>query len=195
MNENEKVIRKFIEAWSRLDAGELVIYFTDDGVYYNMPFQPVQGRDNLENFIGNFIGTWTETQWDIITILSNGNLVIAERLDRTKAGEKSVDLPCVGVFENVYPAEVESVLAGMVQIAETAVIGIPDPQWGEVVCLVARLKENESLTLDEVVDYCTGQLAKFKIPKKLIITDQPLPRTPTGKILKRVVREEVSSYQ
>ncbi len=64
-----------------------------------MPFQPVQGRDNLENFIGNFIGTWTETQWDIITILSNGNLVIAERLDRAKAGEKSVDLPCVGMFE------------------------------------------------------------------------------------------------
>ncbi|MFQ5401095.1 MAG: AMP-binding protein [Anaerolineae bacterium] len=94
--------------------------------------------------------------------------------------------------ENIYPAEVESVLAGMDQIAEAAVIGVPNPDWGEAVCVVARLKEGASLTLEEVVAYCTGKLAKFKIPKKLIITDQPLPRTAAGKVLKRAVREQVS---
>lgn len=99
MDENEKIIREFIAAWSRLDANSLASYFTEDGVYHNMPFQPVQGKDNLEKFIGDFIGAWTETQWDVITILAAGNVVIAERLDRTKAGEKSVDLPCVGIFE------------------------------------------------------------------------------------------------
>jgi len=97
--------------------------------------------------------------------------------------------------ENIYPAEVESVLAGMAQVAEAAVIGVPDPDWGEVVCVVARLKEGASLTLDEIVAYCTGKLAKFKIPKKLIITEQPLPRTGAGKLLKRAVREQVMGEQ
>ena len=97
--------------------------------------------------------------------------------------------------ENIYPAEVESVLAGLGQVAETAVIGIPDPEWGEAVCMVVRLKEGASLTLDEVVTHCTGKLANFKIPKKLIITERPLPRTAAGKMLKRAIHEQVSGKQ
>ncbi len=93
--------------------------------------------------------------------------------------------------ENVYPAEVENVLADMAPIAEAAVIGVPDPNWGEAVCVVARLKEDQSLTLDDVVAHCTGKLAKFKIPKKLVITEEPLPRNPTGKVLKRFLREKM----
>ncbi len=96
---NEKIIREFIEAWSRLDATELASYFTEDGVYYNMPAAPVEGRANVEQMIRGFIGAWTETQWDILNLVSAGDVVIAERLDRTKAGDKSVDLPCTGVFE------------------------------------------------------------------------------------------------
>jgi limonene-1,2-epoxide hydrolase len=97
--ENEKIIREFIEAWSRLDAGELARFFTEDGVYHNMPAAPVAGRDNIEQMIGGFIASWTETEWDVLNLVADGNLVIAERLDRTKAGEKGVDLPCTGVFE------------------------------------------------------------------------------------------------
>lgn len=97
--DNAKIIRAFIEAWSRLDAAELAGYFTDDGAYYNMPAGPVAGRANVEKFIAGFIGSWTETEWDILHLVSDGDVVIAERLDRTKAGEKSVDLPCTGVFE------------------------------------------------------------------------------------------------
>lgn len=99
MDENEQIIREFIEAWSRRDPEELAAYFADDGVYHNMPIGPVKGRENVENFIRGFIGSWAETHWDILNIVSSGNLVIAERLDRTRAGDKSVDLPCVGVFE------------------------------------------------------------------------------------------------
>ncbi|MFQ5650102.1 MAG: long-chain fatty acid--CoA ligase [bacterium] len=93
--------------------------------------------------------------------------------------------------ENIYPAEIENVLAGMTQVAEAAVIGVPDPQWGEAVCVVARLKESETLDLKEVAEYCTGKLGKYKIPKKLVLTEEPLPRTAAGKVLKRVLREEV----
>ena len=99
MEENERIIREFINAWSRLDPEELAAYFADDGVYHNMPIAPVSGRTNVENFIRGFVGTWDETIWNVLNIMSSGNVVIAERIDRTRAGEKSVELPCVGVFE------------------------------------------------------------------------------------------------
>lgn len=97
--DNEKIIREFIAAWSRLDAAELAGFFAEDGVYHNMPAAPVAGRGNIEQMIGGFIAAWTETEWDVLNLVADGNLVIAERLDRTKAGEKGVDLPCTGVFE------------------------------------------------------------------------------------------------
>lgn len=99
MADNEKIIRDFIAAWSRLDAEELAGYFTEDGCYYNIPVEPVRGRDNVKQFIANFAGTWTETTWDIVSIGAVGDRVYAERVDRTKTTQGDVDLPCVGVFE------------------------------------------------------------------------------------------------
>lgn len=99
MSDNETVIRNFISAWVRLDPDELVEFFTPDGVYHNMPTQPVAGRDNLRTFIAGFIGSWTSTEWDVLTLISKGDVVVAERLDRTLVGDKAVNLPCCGVFE------------------------------------------------------------------------------------------------
>ena len=99
MRENEKIIREFVEAWSRLDPSELAAYFAEDGTYHNIPMGPVSGRENVEQLIRGFAGAWTETTWDLIHIASAGNIVFTERLDRTQAGDKGVDLPCLGVFE------------------------------------------------------------------------------------------------
>ena len=99
MSENESVVRDFIAAWSRLDAAELAGYFSDDGSYHNMPFQPVQGRDKVERFIAGFIKDWTATEWEIVSLTSQDNRVAVERVDRTKLGDKGVDLPCFGLFE------------------------------------------------------------------------------------------------
>lgn len=99
MTENVAVVREFIEAWSSLDAETLASYFTEDGTYYNMPTQPVTGRDNVQKFIAGFLATWKETEWDVLNILGEGSVVFAERLDRTKTTQGHVDLPCVGVFE------------------------------------------------------------------------------------------------
>jgi limonene-1,2-epoxide hydrolase len=99
MNENERIITDFVAAWSRLDPEELIAYFTDDGTYHNMPMAPVTGRANVEALVRGFIASWTETKWELVNIASEGDLVFAERLDRTRAGDKGVDLPCLGVFE------------------------------------------------------------------------------------------------
>lgn len=99
MGSNTEIIREFIGAWSRLDAEELVEYFTRDGTYYNIPAQPVSGRENLIAFIGAFLKDWSSTEWEILNLVGEGDLVIAERMDRTKVGDKNIDLPCCGVFE------------------------------------------------------------------------------------------------
>ena len=99
MEQNERLIREFLGAWSRLDPTELASYFADDGVYHNMPAAPVAGREQVEALIRGFSASWTETTWDLRHVLCAGDVVIAERVDRTRAGDKSVDLPCVGVFE------------------------------------------------------------------------------------------------
>jgi len=95
---NEQVIRDFLTAWSRLDAEELVGYFTEDVVYHNMPSSPAVGRVDVEARIRRFLSGWTETRWDLVNIICDADVVMAERMDRTTAGAKSVDLPCVGVF-------------------------------------------------------------------------------------------------
>lgn len=97
--DNVAIITEFVEAWSRLDADELSGYFTEDGCYHNMPMGPVAGRENVRDMIAAFTSDWTATQWDLLNIVGSGDVVIAERLDRTQAGEKAVELPCTGVFE------------------------------------------------------------------------------------------------
>jgi limonene-1,2-epoxide hydrolase len=97
--DNIGIVRAFIEAWSRLDPDELAGYFTDDGCYHNMPVGPVAGRDQVRDMIAAFTAEWTSTQWDLLNIVGSGDVVMAERLDRTRAGDKAVDLPCTGVFE------------------------------------------------------------------------------------------------
>jgi len=99
MSENIEVIRAFIKAWSNLDADELVSYFAEDGVYHNMPASPIAGHENLRKFISGFISPWSETDWELLNLLGDGNIVVAERNDKTKAADKQVNLPCCGVFE------------------------------------------------------------------------------------------------
>ncbi len=93
--------------------------------------------------------------------------------------------------ENVYPAEVESVLFKHPNIAEVAVIGLADDKWGEAVTAVAALKEGSSLSLEELREFATDHLAKYKIPLRLHLVDE-LPRNPAGKVLKYVLKEQLS---
>ena len=99
MSTNEQVVRNFIEAWSRLDPAELAGFFHESGVYHNMPAKPVEGRESVQLFISGFISTWTETDWEILSLFGEGDWVMCERIDRTKTTQGEVDLPCCGVFQ------------------------------------------------------------------------------------------------
>ncbi|PWC40032.1 AMP-binding protein [Azospirillum sp. TSO35-2] len=96
--------------------------------------------------------------------------------------------------ENVYPAEIEAVLLELDAVAEACVIGIPDRQWGEVGCAYVVPRAGYPLTDQDIIDHCRSRLARYKAPKRVIVTDA-LPRTASGKLRKNVLRELHRSEQ
>ena len=90
--------------------------------------------------------------------------------------------------ENVYPAEIEGVLVTHADIVDAAVIGQPSETWGESPLAVV-VRSSEGLTEADVFDYCQGRLARFKQPKGVVFTDE-IPRNPSGKILKFMLRDQ-----
>ena len=115
---------------------------------------------------------------DVATIDAEGFVTIQDRIK---------DMIISG-GENVYPAEVESVLARHPNIVEAAVIGQESAKWGEsAVAIVVR--NDEALGAAEVLDFCKDKLARFKQPVSVHFVGE-VPRNPSGKILKRILREE-----
>ena len=90
--------------------------------------------------------------------------------------------------ENIYPAELESVLAGHPDVADVAVIGVPDDRWGETVKAIVVRKPGSGVKGEQIVDWSRGRLAGFKVPRSVDFVES-IPRNPSGKILKRELRE------
>lgn len=90
--------------------------------------------------------------------------------------------------ENVYPAEVEAAIAELSDVAECAVVGVPDERWGEVGRAYIIPVAGRDVTADAVMAHCFARLAKFKVPKTIVLTDA-IPRTGSGKVQKHILRE------
>jgi fatty-acyl-CoA synthase len=126
-----------------------------------------------------FAGGWFHTG-DIGVRDADGYLFIVDRLkDMILSGG-----------ENIAGSEVERVLYEHAAVLETAVVGRPDEKWGEVPVAFVVLREGSSATPDDLVEHCRGQLARFKVPKAVMFVDA-LPRNPSGKVLKRDLRDRL----
>ena len=142
----------------------------------------VRGPAVIKRYYGrdpeiDFPGGWFHTG-DVAWEDEEGFLYIVDRVkDMYKSGG-----------ENVYPAEVELMLATHPAIAEVSVIGVSDEQWGEVGLAVAVVREGQDLTLESLRTHCEAKLAHFKHPKHLVVVEE-LPRNVTGKVAKQALRE------
>jgi O-succinylbenzoate-CoA ligase len=115
---------------------------------------------------------------DVATVDDEGFIYIQDRMK---------DMLISG-GENVYPAEIENVILDHPGVADVAVIGQPSAKWGEA-GLAVVVRADESLTEADVLAHCQGKLARFKQPRGAVFVDA-IPRNPSGKALKRVLREE-----
>jgi len=96
--------------------------------------------------------------------------------------------------ENIYPREIELVLFGHPRVADVAVFGVPDPEWGEQVAAVVRPAGDRPPTADELTDFCRARLAGFKTPRRWAFVDA-FPLTGSGKVRKHVLRERLVAGQ
>jgi fatty-acyl-CoA synthase len=138
--------------------------------YWNRPEATAAAIDSQSWFHSGDVGYFDE----------DGFLFVCDRLK---------DMVISG-GENVYPAEVESVLYKHESVAEVAVIGLPDEKWGEAVTAVVALHKEHELTLEELREFAEPLLARYKLPLRLHLVDL-LPRNPAGKVLKFVLKEEL----
>jgi fatty-acyl-CoA synthase len=86
--------------------------------------------------------------------------------------------------ENVYPAEVEDAINGLDDVSQCAVIGVPDPTWGEVGLALVVPRPGRQVDAERVINHCRERLARYKVPRR-VRTVESLPLSPQGKVLKK----------
>ncbi len=144
-----------------------------------------------------FAGYWNNPAATAEAVTADGWLRTGDLARRDAGGcvtivGRSKDMFISG-GENIYPAEIESVLAGHPEVAAVAVIGVPHPRWGEVGRAIV-VREGEGAGLDEagLLEYAGARLARYKLPKSVVFVDA-LPRTGAGKVDKRALRERYAA--
>jgi long-chain acyl-CoA synthetase len=116
-----------------------------------------------------------------------GDIGVMDANGFTKIVDRKKDMILVSGF-NVYPNEIEEVIAGHAGVLECAVIGVPDDKSGEAVKAFV-VKKDASVTAEDIIKYCRDNLTAYKVPK-LIEFRTELPKTNVGKILRRQLRDE-----
>ncbi len=122
--------------------------------------------------------------------LHTGDIGVQDERGYVDITDRLKDMYICGGF-NVYPAEIENTLARLDAVAESAVIGLPDERMGEVGCALIVLRPGHTTSEAEVLAFCKEHLANFKVPRSVRFVDA-LPRNLAGKVLKNVLREEMS---
>ncbi len=160
---------------------------------------PDSGRDAVIGAVGevwtrspyNMAGYWRKPEETAATVDDDGWLRTGDAGYFDADGylylhDRIKDMVVSG-GENIYPAEVENVLLSYSAIVDAAVIGVPDPKWGETVKAIVVLAPGQTLDEAGVIAHCRDNLAHYKCPTSVDVADS-LPRNPSGKILKRELR-------
>lgn len=121
---------------------------------------------------------WVKTG-DIGRLDKNGYLYMLDRAD---------DMIISGGY-NIWPAELENVITDHPDVIECAVFGVPHERWGETPCAHVMVREGSRVTEAEIADLCAERLGSYKKPGRVVITTEPLPKTPVGKIKRRSLRD------
>ena len=95
----DALVTQFCAAWTRMDADELSAYFTEDGVYHNIPMAPAVGRAAIQQMLAGMGSMMSAIRFEVHRQVAQGNVVMNERTDHITMGDKDVALPVVGVFE------------------------------------------------------------------------------------------------
>ena len=119
--------------------------------------------------------------------LRTGDMGFMDATGRVKLTDRKKDMIVVSGFK-VYPNEVEEVVMAHPGVLEAAVIGVPDERTGEAVTVVV-VRRDPALTADALIAHCRLQLTGYKLPRQVLFRDEPLPKSPVGKILRRLVRD------
>jgi fatty-acyl-CoA synthase len=140
----------------------------------------------------NMVGYWNLPEATAKTLQSDGWLRTGDAGYMDKDGylyihDRIKDMIISG-GENIYPAEVESALCDHPDVAEAAVVGIPDDKWGEAVKAIVVMKPGKSSTATDIINFTRTRIAGFKTPKTVDFIEA-LPRNPSGKILRRNLRD------
>jgi fatty-acyl-CoA synthase len=122
--------------------------------------------------------------------LHTGDLALSDADGYIKIVDRKKDMLISGGI-NVYPAEIERVLAEVPDLTELVVIGVPDARWGEVPAVIACRGTN--ISEEELIAMCRKSLASYKVPKHVIFRDEPLPRGMSGKVMKRELHTEYAA--
>jgi fatty-acyl-CoA synthase len=164
---------------------------------------PETGEDCKENEVGELlfrgptvtIGYWNRPELNKILLdedgwFGTGDIVYFDDEGYYFVVDRVKDMFISG-GENVYPREIEKVLEEHPKITQVQVIGVPDVKWGEVGRAIVELKSDQEVSEEEILEFCDGKLARFKIPKSVRFTDSFTPYiSGAGKILKRRLRED-----
>ena len=94
---NSEIVEAFIAAWNRDDTEGALSFLTDDVFYHNIPMEPLEGIEAVRGFFAN-VGTITDTDWQMLNIAENGDVVLTERLDNFVLNGSQVSLPVMGTF-------------------------------------------------------------------------------------------------
>ncbi|WP_299151403.1 acyl-CoA synthetase [uncultured Acinetobacter sp.] len=191
--------------WSELSLQEQAQLLYREGVHYPLQnglkvldpetMQPVpndgetmgeimfRGNIVMKGYLKNpeataeaFAGGWFHT----------GDLAVCQPDGYAKITDRSKDVIISG-GENISSLEVEEVLYQHPAVLTAAVVAKPDPRWQEVPCAFIELKQGSQVTEEEIINFCREHLARFKVPKDVVITE--IPKTSTGKLQKFVLRE------